>query len=400
MMCVSCAFWGALTSFISLLEKGVTPQPRHTMPSFPESVTLEPHSGPAVASTGWVRNISYSTNFSVIESSLWQYDTSCFDCSAKNPDECTKNIASAVRPASIAQSAGLTITTARLSNLTTCSPVAGGHSGKLSFKPAVSFGTIRVKSKYFPGGENLVKTAKGFIGLEDSSSGAITITIHGKVLDPPNPNSSTPIASCSILWHAILLHPTPSYPILPHPIPSHPIPSKAVSSHPIPSYLVLCGATPSYPALLPVQRPFPPRIVPLFIRRNALASCPHALTHFQGATASGAPKKADWTRYMQSSCYQHGDDHTKVFTELDKSVNFADNFNWFEVTWTPDIVTILVNGQVARTVKGASNIPQNPLHVQLHSRSIGYSQMGSGSKFSSFIQEFQYEPLNASQLLL
>eukprot|EP00326_Haptolina_ericina_P010079 CAMPEP_0181217294 /NCGR_PEP_ID=MMETSP1096-20121128/27070_1 /TAXON_ID=156174 ORGANISM="Chrysochromulina ericina, Strain CCMP281" /NCGR_SAMPLE_ID=MMETSP1096 /ASSEMBLY_ACC=CAM_ASM_000453 /LENGTH=269 /DNA_ID=CAMNT_0023309407 /DNA_START=88 /DNA_END=897 /DNA_ORIENTATION=+ len=269
------------------------------MPSFPESVTLEPHSGPAVASTGWVRNISYSTNFSVIESSLWQYDTSCFDCSAKNPDECTKNIASAVRPASIAQSAGLTITTARLSNLTTCSPVAGGHSGKLSFKPAVSFGTIRVKSKYFPGGENLVKTAKGFIGLEDSSSGAITITIHGK-----------------------------------------------------------------------------------------------------GATASGAPKKADWTRYMQSSCYQHGDDHTKVFTELDKSVNFADNFNWFEVTWTPDIVTILVNGQVARTVKGASNIPQNPLHVQLHSRSIGYSQMGSGSEFSSFIQEFQYEPLNASQLLL
>ena len=102
---------------------------------------------------------------------------------------------------------------------------------------------------------------------------------------------------------------------------------------------------------------------------------------------------------MQSSCYQHGDDHAKVFTELDESVNVADNFNWFEVTWTPEMVTIRVNGQVVRTVKGASNIPQNPLHVQLHSRSIGYSQMGNGAEFSSSIQEFQYEPLNASPLL-
>merc|ERR1712032_1496437 len=152
---------------------------------------------------------------------------------------------------------GLTITTARKSNLNVCSPTAGGYSGHLAFKPALSFGTIRVKSKYFPGSKEQVKTAKGFIGLEDSSSGAITITIHGK-----------------------------------------------------------------------------------------------------GATASGAPRTADWTRYLQSSCYQHGANHKKEFAELDASVDMADNFNLFEITWTSTLVTIKVNGKTVRTVTGSGNIPR------------------------------------------
>lgn len=241
---------------------------------------------------------AYSTNFSTLEASMWTHDAGCFDCSAKNPDECTMNYASDVHLASIAQNAGLTIDTAQMGNLSYCSGNAGGHSGHLTFKPKLSFGTIRVKSKYFPGSKDLVKSAKGFIGLEDSSSGAITITIHGK-----------------------------------------------------------------------------------------------------GATASGAPAGADWTRMMQSSCYQHGDNHNKEFTELASSVDVAENFNEYEVIWTSTSVTIKVNGKQVRSVTDASKVPQNPLQVKLHSRSIAYSDMPSGGTFASYIQEFSYEPLSASMLV-
>ena len=173
--------------------------------------------------------------------------------------------------------------------------VAGGSSGKLTFTRALTFGTIRLKSRYFPGDSDLVKTAKGFIGLEDSSSGAITITIHGK-----------------------------------------------------------------------------------------------------GAVPSGAPKGADWTRYLQSSCYQHGDDHNKEFTALDSAVDLANDYNVFQVDWTSTSVTIQVNDEVVRTVTDAGKVPQKPLKVQLHSRSIAYSEMVQGSNFASLIQEFHFEPQSAS----
>jgi hypothetical protein len=238
---------------------------------------------------------AYSTNFSVIDPALWSYDTSCFDCSAKNPDECTKNLRSAVRAGSIADGAGLMITTSHVAYNATgaCTPTpAGGTSGYLGFKRALTFGTIRVKARYFPGSSGTVKTAKAFIGLEDSNSGAITITMHGA-----------------------------------------------------------------------------------------------------GATASGAPKDANWTRYMQSSCYQHGDAHNKEFTELDASVNAAESFNWYEVTWTASSVTIKVNDKVVKTYSGAENVPQKPLYAKLHSRSIGYSDMPDAATFSSYVAEFHFEPL-------
>lgn len=243
---------------------------------------------------------TYSTNFSTIDS-LWQLDQSCFDCEAKNPDECTKNFASAVRPGSIANKTGLTITTTQQdkSNFSWCSPTAGGSSGKLKFSRALSFGTIRVKSRYFPGSESMVKSAKGFVGLESPASGAITITIHGA-----------------------------------------------------------------------------------------------------GASASGAPSDADWTRYIQSSCYQHGNDHNKQFSKLDSSVNLATDYNWFEVDWTSKSVTIKVNGKVVRTVTDASKVPQKPLYVQLHSRSIGYSQMPTGGTFESYIQEFHFQPAAATSTIV
>ena len=120
-----------------------------------------------------------------------------------------------------------------------------------------------MKARYFPGSTDLVKTAKGFIGLADSSSGAITITMHG-----------------------------------------------------------------------------------------------------DGATASGAPSGANWTRFLQSSCYQHGASHNKEFTELDASVNAASRFNVYEVTWTSESVTIKVNGKTVKTYTGAS-VPQKPLHAKL-----------------------------------
>ena len=157
----------------------------------------------------------------------------------------------------------------------------------------MTFGTIRVKARYFPGSSGTVKTAKAFIGLEDSNSGAITITMHGA-----------------------------------------------------------------------------------------------------GATASGAPKDANWTRYMQSSCYQHGDAHNKEFTELDASVNAAESFNWYEVTWTASSVTIKVNDKVVKTYSGAENVPQKPLYAKLHSRSIGYSDMPDAATFSSYVAEFHFEPLH------
>ena len=87
----------------------------------------------------------YFTNFSTIDYKMWQVDTGCFDCggkkkkhrlhSKKNSDECTMNAVDKVHPGSIAENAGLTITTARKSNLNVCSPTAGGYSGHLTFKP-------------------------------------------------------------------------------------------------------------------------------------------------------------------------------------------------------------------------------------------------------------------------
>jgi beta-glucanase (GH16 family) len=79
---------------------------------------------------------------------------------------------------------------------------------------------------------------------------------------------------------------------------------------------------------------------------------------------------------------------------LRRSVNLADNYNWFEVTWTSTAVTISVNGKVVRRVSGSGNVPQQPLYVRIHSRSIGYSEMAAGSTFSSYVEEFHFEPLN------
>ena len=100
---------------------------------------------------------------------------------------------------------------------------------------------------------------------------------------------------------------------------------------------------------------------------------------------------------MQSSCYQHGDDHNKEFDDLASSVDsLADDFNWFEIEWTSTKVTISVNDKVVRTMTDADKIPQESMQVHLHSRSIGYSDMPSGSTFTSYIEEFQYEPLDSS----
>jgi len=95
---------------------------------------------------------------------------------------------------------------------------------------------------------------------------------------------------------------------------------------------------------------------------------------------------------MQSSCYQHGGNHDKTFTALDKSVDAANKFNLYEINWSATSVTIKVNGKTVRTVSGSSNVPQKPMHVRLHSRSIGYSEMGDDSTFSSYIESFQFIP--------
>jgi hypothetical protein len=136
-------------------------------------------------------------------------------------------------PGSLSHGTGLTIVTTRRSQAGSCSPSdAGGTSGHLSSKQAFSFGTIRVKARYFPGTAKQVSTAKGFIGLESPTSGAITITIHG-----------------------------------------------------------------------------------------------------EGGTASGEPPHCNWTRYMQSSCYQHGNNHNKAFSDLGASVNTAQDFNVPTMFW-------------------------------------------------------------------
>lgn len=241
---------------------------------------------------------AYSTNFSTIDPSMWSTQTGCFSCSAsKNPRtvfECTNNTGYALRPGSLnGTGAGLTIVTTRLAAAGEgCHPAAaGGTSGHISSVRPFTFGTIRVRSRYFPGGAGLVASAKGFVGLEDPGSGAITITVHGK-----------------------------------------------------------------------------------------------------GGAASGAPPGTDWTRTIQSSCYQHGDTHGKVFSPLGPAVNLADTFNVFEIDWRPDAVTLSVNGAVARKVTGAANVPQKPLHVRLHARSTEYHAMSEGGAFESFIEEFSFEP--------
>lgn len=52
--------------------------------------------------------------------------------------------------------------------------------------------------------------------------------------------------------------------------------------------------------------------------------------HGRGGTASGAPPNTDWTRYIQSSCYQHGNNHAKAFSDLGSQTNAAGNFNVYE----------------------------------------------------------------------
>ena len=261
-----------------------------------EALIVAACTGLAVASnlSSPLLTTSYSTNFSSFDSN-WDLAAGCFDCSAANPDECTMNFASAIEAASVIDDTGVTITTTRKDDddWDWCDPTAGGSSGYMTFLPYLKFGTIRVKSKYFPGTGDEIATAKGFVGLESSSSGAITITIHGAGADP-----------------------------------------------------------------------------------------------------SGAPKNADWTRYMQSSCYQHGHDHNKEFTNLASAVDsLAESFNWFQIEWTSTSVEISVNGQVVRSVTDADQVPQGSMQVHLHSRSIAYSDMPSGSTFQSFIEEFHYDPL-------
>lgn len=114
--------------------------------------------------------------------------------------------------------------------------------------------------------------------------------------------------------------------------------------------------------------------------------------HGAGGIASGAPTHVDWTQYMQSSCYQHGSDHNKAFSHLGSAVNAAKDFNLFEISWTPTSVTISVNGQVARRVSGAANVPQKPLYVRLHARSTEYTKMLEDATFKSFIEEFSFTP--------
>ena len=96
---------------------------------------------------------------------------------------------------------------------------------------------------------------------------------------------------------------------------------------------------------------------------------------------------------MQSSCYQHGDDHAKAFSDLGATVNVAMEYNVYEIVWTSSSVTISVNGKVARKVSGAENVPQKPLYVRLHARSTEYNGMSEGSAFESHIAELSYVPL-------
>ena len=241
----------------------------------------------------------YRTNFSVIDPAMWTIETGCYSCKApKDPEsvfECTNNSASALRPASVADGAGLTIVTTRsYSAGYGCTPApAGGVSGHISSKQPLHFGTIRVKSRYFPGSAEQVSTAKGFIGLEDTQpgAGAITITMHGA-----------------------------------------------------------------------------------------------------GGVASGAPRGANWTRYMQSAVYQHGNSHDKTFSDLGPTVNAAEAFNLYEIDWSATAVTISVNGKVARRVAGAASVPQKPLFVRLHARSTEWNSMAEGAAFESYIAEFSFTP--------
>ena len=65
-------------------------------------------------------------------------------------------------------------------------------------------------------------------------------------------------------------------------------------------------------------------------------------------------------------------------------------------TGAPAAVSIKVNGRLARTIEGAAHVPQGPLQIKLHSRSIGYSQMADGSSFASYVKELHFEPANAT----
>ena len=119
--------------------------------------------------------------------------------------------------------------------------------------------------------------------------------------------------------------------------------------------------------------------------------------HGAGASPSGAPGGADWTQYIQSSCYQHGNNHNKDFRDVqaavgnDHHVDFAQNFHWFEIDWGTSEVSIRVDGKLVRRVSGTDNVPQQPLSVHLHARSVDYPSM-LVANMSMFVQEFKYEP--------
>ena len=73
------------------------------------------------------------------------------------------------------------------------------------------------------------------------------------------------------------------------------------------------------------------------------------------------------------------------------SLDLSQSFHLFEIEWSSSEVVISVDGQPIRRISGAGRVPQMPLSVYLHARSIDYPNMLAPNK-SMYVSEFWFEP--------
>jgi len=120
----------------------------------------------------------YETDFSKPDKHWEIAKNKCSHCKKRNGDECTLNTPEAVHFGKD----GMTITTTRLSEQTSCGGLA--TSGHAEFKDVVLYGDFTIVAKFFPGPESVVRSATAFIGWDsDKNQASITFGFHGKGWD-------------------------------------------------------------------------------------------------------------------------------------------------------------------------------------------------------------------------
>ena len=120
---------------------------------------------------------SYSTTFENASAVLqqWTLSTECIHCNKNGDHECTQCLTNATTFGKDGM-----VHTTRKTSPSTSSCGAYSSSGHATWTPLLKYGNFTVVAKWFPGSEESVSTATGFIGLDsDGNEASITMGFHG-----------------------------------------------------------------------------------------------------------------------------------------------------------------------------------------------------------------------------